>query len=292
MSPKYGRWNMRYRKICLSKPRSKQRISGLSSSGRWRGRLRQANRQARNIADDGRDGYLLLVNKGDTVLTGAQAGRKYQVGRGESALVSASEPLKMIGGDKNLWMNVVIPRAILTAAFPQIDDKLAITIDAQNEALSMLTRYCHMIETGEMLTSPSLIAHASETIVDLVGLTVGAKGDAAEMASFRGLPAARLQAVLREIARNFANPSITAQAVARDLKLSVRYVHMLLQETGVSFAERVLALRLQKTFEMLSDPHYDKLRISEIAMISGFSDVSYFNRCFRRRFGRAPGDLR
>ncbi|WP_442921171.1 AraC family transcriptional regulator [Mesorhizobium sp. Cs1299R1N1] len=34
------------------------------------------------------------------------------------------------------------------------------------------------------------------------------------------------------------------------------------------------------------------MRVSDIAMISGFSDVSYFNRCFRLRFGRTQTSAR
>jgi len=43
---------------------------------------------------------------------------------------------------------------------------------------------------------------------------------------------------------------------------------------------------------LLTDRTNDNLRISEIAYASGFSDISYFNRCFRRRFGFTPGSLR
>lgn len=96
----------------------------------------------------------------------------------------------MIGSDKNLWMNVVIPRAILAHAFPRIDDRLGLKIDGQNEALGLLRRYCRFLETGEPLIVPELITHATETIVDLIGLATGAKGEAAELAGLRGLRAA------------------------------------------------------------------------------------------------------
>ncbi|WP_245445559.1 hypothetical protein [Mesorhizobium kowhaii] len=89
--------------------------------GQMSGTIKHATRKASNIADDDNDGYLLLINKADTVLAGTQVGRDYGVGQGEAALVTAAEPLKMIGSDKNVWMNVVIPRAILTHAFPRID---------------------------------------------------------------------------------------------------------------------------------------------------------------------------
>jgi len=33
-------------------------------------------------------------------------------------------------------------------------------------------------------------------------------------------------------------------------------------------------------------------RIAEIALRSGFSDASYFNRIFRKRFGETPRNVR
>ncbi|WP_441232133.1 AraC family transcriptional regulator [Tardiphaga sp. 215_C5_N2_1] len=260
--------------------------------GQMAGTIRQATRKERNIADDSNDSYLLLINKAGTELTGGQVGRDYAVGRGEAALVTASEPLQMLGADENVWMNVVIPREVLSQAFPQIDTRLALKIGADNEALALLKRYCHLLETGPALVNPGLIAHAATTIVDLIGLATGAKGGTAELAGLRGLRAARLQAVLANIADNYANHGISAQGVARELKLSARYVHDLLQETGISFSERVLELRLQKTYRMLQDRHSSAMRVSEIAMICGFNDIAYFNRCFRRRFGCTPSSAR
>jgi AraC-like DNA-binding protein len=43
---------------------------------------------------------------------------------------------------------------------------------------------------------------------------------------------------------------------------------------------------------MLADPRNDRLKVSDIALASGFSEVSYFNRCFRRRFGGSPTQYR
>lgn len=260
--------------------------------GQMAGTIKQSNRQARNVADDGHDGYLLFVNRGGTVLAGTQVGRDYTIGPGQAALVSASEPSRMIGGDKNLWTNVVIPRDVLATAFKRIDDRLAVCIDAESEALSLLTGYCRMIEAGPPLIAPDLVAHVSETMVDLVGLATGAKGEAAEIAGLRGLRAARSQAILAKIRDNFTNPDISARRVAQELGLSMRYIHELLEETGFSFAEHVLELRLQKTRQILSDRAYDRMLVSEIAYSCGFSSLSYFNRAFRHRFGCTPGSAR
>ncbi|RUW99658.1 AraC family transcriptional regulator [Mesorhizobium sp. M8A.F.Ca.ET.059.01.1.1] len=256
--------------------------------GQMSGTIENATRKASNIANDG---YLLLINKADTVLSGVQVGREYAVGQGEAVLVTASEALKMTCAGSNAWTNVVIPRAILLRAFPQIDDRLGLKIGADSEALDLLKRYCLLLESGSPLVSADLITHATDTIVDLIGLATGAKGRAAELAGLRGLRAARLEAVLARIAEDFIDPGISAQSVAQQLGLSVRYVHDLLQETGMSFSERVLELRLQSAHRMLSHKHSD-MRVSDIALTSGFSDVSYFNRCFRRRFGYTPTSAR
>jgi AraC-like DNA-binding protein len=43
---------------------------------------------------------------------------------------------------------------------------------------------------------------------------------------------------------------------------------------------------------MLAAALHDRLRVIEIAHACGFNDVSYFNRCFRRRFGASPMQYR
>jgi AraC-like DNA-binding protein len=43
---------------------------------------------------------------------------------------------------------------------------------------------------------------------------------------------------------------------------------------------------------MLTDPRRGGDKITTIALDAGFSDVSYFNRAFRRRYGETPSDVR
>ncbi len=88
------------------------------------------------------------------------------------------------------------------------------------------------------------------------------------------------------------DPNISAQRVARELGLSARYVHSLLEQTGMRFAEHILELRLQRAKVMLDDAQFDALRIAEIARQCGLKDPAYFTRSFRKRFGRTPTSVR
>jgi AraC-like DNA-binding protein/ligand-binding sensor protein len=59
--------------------------------------------------------------------------------------------------------------------------------------------------------------------------------------------------------------------------------------TGVTFTDYVARARIEKTKEMLLNPH---TRISEAAYAAGFQSLSQFNRVFRRIVGQAPSTYR
>jgi AraC-like DNA-binding protein len=103
------------------------------------------------------------------------------------------------------------------------------------------------------------------------------------------LRAVRLKAVLMILERRFSEPDFSAQKLAVSAGLSERYVNELLHEAGASFTMRLNELRLRKAADLLA--HAGR-RISDVAFDCGFNDLSYFNRCFRRRFGLTPSAAR
>ena len=64
------------------------------------------------------------------------------------------------------------------------------------------------------------------------------------------------------------------------------------EQVGTTFTEFVLEQRLLMARKLLQDPRSRPRKISDIAHSSGFADLSYFNRAFRKRFGATPSDLR
>ena len=259
---------------------------------RMEGTITGVARTAGHVAAEAGGDYCLLINTGTASMGGSFRRKEASIAPGAAALQTFGEPLSLAGGERNAWVNLIIPRDLLSAAMPDVDSRLAIEIDGESEALRMLKGYCRVLEAHGPVRSPQLSSHITTALLDLVVLACGARGEAAAIAGGRGLRAARLQAILAKIEAGFANPGICAQAVAQELGLSARYVQNLLQESGTGFGDRVLELRLQKARQMLSDRLHDRLLISEIAYCCGFSDVSYFNRSFRRRFGCTPGSAR
>lgn len=102
----------------------------------------------------------------------------------------------------------------------------------------------------------------------------------------------RRAAVLRVIDSRSADPNLSAIAVAKSLGLTPRYVHLLLKETGKTFTHHLLERRLEKAVALLRDPRWHHRKIAEVAAEAGFTDLSYFNRAFRRYFRTTPSDVR
>jgi AraC-like DNA-binding protein len=129
-------------------------------------------------------------------------------------------------------------------------------------------------------------------LLDLVAATLGPTAEAANIVTDRGVNAAKLQAILAEVAQRFSDPNFDLDNVARALGMSRRYVQKLLEGTGKSFTEHLAGCRLERAFAMLTDPHHLHLAIIDVAFAVGFGDLSHFNRMFRRRFGETPSGVR
>jgi AraC-like DNA-binding protein len=105
------------------------------------------------------------------------------------------------------------------------------------------------------------------------------------------MPAARLRAAKALVMQQLGRHDLSAVTVAAHLGVTPRYVHMLFATEAASLSEFVLAQRLVRAHQMLTDPRCIDRPISAIAF-DAFADLSHFNRTFRRRFGGTPSDVR
>lgn len=191
------------------------------------------------------------------------------------------------------WVTLIVPATPLLQLVPRAEDMVAKPIDATRPAVRHLRRYMEFLLTADEFGDDNgLSGRLDAMLMDLVALSLGANMDVAEIAEGRGLRAARTREIVGRIQEGFSNPTFSAHVVGRILGLSARYVQELVQETGLGFTARVLELRLLKARAMLADPVHDRLKISDLAFTCGFNEVSYFNRCFRRRFGASPTEFR
>jgi AraC family transcriptional activator of tynA and feaB len=93
------------------------------------------------------------------------------------------------------------------------------------------------------------------------------------------------------IDNRYADPELTIATIAEDLSVSVRQLQRGFTLIGTTPTSYLLQKRLEQACAHLSirNTRRPDILISTIAMDCGFSDVSYFNRLFRKAFGCAPG---
>ncbi|MBN1238867.1 MAG: AraC family transcriptional regulator [Gammaproteobacteria bacterium] len=250
-------------------------------------------RTPRCVAAARSDHLALAVNAGVGPMHVRQLGRDCAIAPGGAALVCNATSGEIAARAGSTWLFLQVPRAALLDAVGGAEDLISRPIDARLPAMQHLRRYLRLLLEPAAIEDDALLHdHIETTLLDLIALALGTARERADVARLRGRRAARLRGVLGAIASGFDARDFSVNVVADRVGLSPRYVQDLLHETGRSFTARVLERRLQKARKLLSDPRFAARTITDIAFDSGFNDVSYFNRSFRRRFGVTPSDVR
>ena len=214
---------------------------------------------------------------------------------GSTALMSCADRVTCETHETFHHVTVKLQRSVLLPLLPNAEAALMQVIPADNEALRLLTSYLashRQLMNTEAVRDPRFAQTVATHITDLAVLAVGTNRDAAELASARGLRAARLDAVKRWILTHLGSPELNVEAAARAFGLHPRSIQMLFADDGTTFTSFVLRERLALAYRCLSAPLSAQRSVSEIAFSCGFSDLSYFNRSFRKIYGETPTDVR
>lgn len=99
----------------------------------------------------------------------------------------------------------------------------------------------------------------------------------------------RIQTAIQE---RFFEHDLDACSIAAAVSISSRYMQKILAQEGTSYAQELFAVRLDNARNLLADPRFGGLSVSEIGWRSGFSDSSHFSRRFKSHFGQTPGQCR
>jgi AraC-like DNA-binding protein len=190
-------------------------------------------------------------------------------------------------------VSVKLQRSLLCPLLPDAEAALMRRIPPDNPAMRLLKSYLGSYRALHDAGPTAQFAHrAAVHMADLVALAIGTDRDATELASGRGLRAARLDAIKRWTLARLVSSELSVRAAAAAAGVSVRVVQLLFEADGVTFTAFVLRERLALAHRRLSMPHLAKRTIAEIAYGCGFGDLSYFTNSFRRVYGETPSDVR
>jgi AraC-like DNA-binding protein len=249
-------------------------------------------RTARHVAAD--DVFMLTVTL-DGRYRVRQRREEFLVrpGEGWAAVSDEAATAANVAGRTRESLSLMLPRSVFEHARLDVGGLLRQPIRCDNAAMRMLVAYVHGIESAGASLPPMLEQRAAEHVSDLALLALQAGGDAAQLASERSLPAARLHKLKQDVHRCVEQgQALQLPELAGRHGISPVYVQKLFERDGTSFSAYVLEHRLAHVHRRLRNPRFAGRSISRIVYDAGFNNLSWFNRAFRRRYGATPSEVR
>jgi AraC-like DNA-binding protein len=212
-------------------------------------------------------------------------GRTVDMCSGDFSLCTVAAPYRFELTEHE-FLVVEMPRPAIEERVRGLDDLLGRRIAGSTPGTRMLHNFfLSLWQQGDLSEAdPHWQRDVADVMLDLVGLAV--RG--AEM-SLTG-PLAQRERARRLVEANLCDPDFGGTQLAAELGVSIRAVQNLFAAMGTTPNGYILSRRLARASEMLTiNPD---ATVTEIAFELGFSESSYFTRCFRQRFGTTPSKWR
>ena len=158
-------------------------------------------------------------------------------------------------------------------------------------ALNLLTHMVGPLIEDALIDAPNMRPLVAAHLCDLASVSLGATREALAVPRDAGSER-RGFAPSRPTSRHTLPGLTFALLQLRGAMESLIATSAGFESEGTSFSEFVLGRRLVRARRLLTDSRWAGRSISSIAFNSGFGDLSYFNRTFKRLYGSAPSDIR
>ncbi|HZR75204.1 AraC family transcriptional regulator [Bradyrhizobium sp.] len=246
--------------------------------------------RTRDLMQDGCDDFVLIsASRGRIRVT--QKSRAIELSKGQMCLTEMNVEGAAELTPEGSFITTRIPRRALLQIAPRAETQLARPLANEAGLRSLIDRYFALCnDVAAELDAPGQQA-AAQHLVDLIGLLLGGGAGQEDVLRRRGYSAARLEVMKAQVIDSLHRGGLTIDRIAQGCGISARQAQRLFAHSGQTFSEFVLDQRLSLARRLLTAASNRHRRISDIAYQSGFSDLSYFNRSFKRRFGATPSDV-
>ncbi|MBL0372388.1 helix-turn-helix transcriptional regulator [Rhizobium sp. KVB221] len=248
-----------------------------------------AGKRSRELIADGCEDYLLTIHDQDHDLS-IEGKQPIKVRAGEMMLVSDAH-LSEFWLPQTTVSVISLGRKQLSRLFPRIDSQPYYRVPTDTPGLGLLAGYANLLRQAPAHDDKAA-GLVSNHLYELAALALSgvATGDTGR--SERSIGAARLALAKQAISKRLHEPDLVIAAIAQTQAISPRYLQRLFETEGSTFSEYLRNCRLELALRRLEKSDPPRLAISAIAYECGFSDLSYFNRTFRSRYGMTPSDVR
>jgi AraC-like DNA-binding protein len=230
--------------------------------------------------------YVQLPQKGSISIV--QRGATHRSNAARGGIFSATEEYELHGHGEVRSLYLEIPHDEFAQRFPRERVPVSASINSTRGLGRITSEFCTMLAAESATLAEGARTHLGNHLMDLIALTLlSAEGDVPTADG--SIRMARLRSVQQWIEAHLGDPTLSLERIAGANGISLRYLHLLFKDCGMSVSEWIWDRRLQLT--------YDKLvrragqSITSIAFEHGFSSAAHFSTMFKRRFGMSPRDV-
>jgi AraC-like DNA-binding protein len=245
-------------------------------------------RRSRELLRDGRDNYMLgiLSEDHDVSVEGREA---FTVRAGDLILLNEATWFEMRHARASSVDVISLASREITQRLPRLALQPCFHIPRAAQGAELLAGYANLLRHTPPQGEAARMA--ARHIHDLVATVLeDSAGHAGERAA-SSIRTARLELARQDIRRHAHDAELDVHAVARRQGVSARHIQGLFEQDGTTFTQFLRDTRLELAWQCLANAD-DARGIATLAFECGFTDLSHFNRSFRRRYGVTPSDVR
>ncbi len=250
------------------------------------------HRRREDIDQDLVDDFLLATQVEGTVLV-KEGDVEFTQHPGDLCIMSAAEPYTVIHTQKSHRLVLHIPAQVYRERIlahqegrkfrPRLMPAGGLATIV-NEMLKSLAFEADKLHVTEQYT-------LAESLLELTSAMLRSDADQ-EYEQQHAKQSALFRRILEFMEANYMDCELTPEKIAKANGISMRYLHSLFQQAGLTVSKWMWERRLKATREDLLDPNMNHMRVSEIAFRRGFNDPAHFSRAFKNRFDVPPSKLR
>ncbi|GGJ32052.1 helix-turn-helix domain-containing protein [Pseudomonas avellanae] len=219
----------------------------------------------------------------------SQEGREAILEVGDFAIYDTRRPYRLHFGSAFRQTVVQIPRKSLQQRLCNLEYLTALSMSRDNPLNGLVFDFFTGLAALENRVGETQQVRITEQGLDLLAMALSERVKGQAQGSKRS---ALLLRIKDHIQSNLTDTTLTLPCVSARFGISTRYLNSLFHDEETSFGRYLLSSRLQHCANDLREPLLVNRQISEIAWRWGFSDVAYFSRVFRQRYGLTAREYR
>jgi AraC-like DNA-binding protein len=237
---------------------------------------------------------ILACGEGSTVVT--QDGRQARVSAGEFALYDTRRPYEVdcaVGQDRpTKLLTFMFPPSLLPLSRNQLPSLTATRFRATTGLGDLTSQFLLQLAGNIDLYSPAEAARLSTAALEVLATRLAHELNLDRWGTTEDRRHALLTTVQAFIHQHLGDSELSPGAVAAAHHMSLRSLHQLFHDQGLTVAGYIRHRRLERCRRDLTDPAQASRSVAAIASTWGYTSAADFSRAFRAAHGMPPAEYR